>query len=200
MNKLKLLLSLVISMMSFASYAGEQTCTVSKRFNVSIEDQGRMSRLETSRSLGLAAALVNNSGADRAVISELFINGFAPINSMDALIGAYQCRTIKLGGISPAIIYGWFSCEIFPEEAALVIRKTSGSQRFLGFFSEAGNGLAYKGALSYGYEDQMKLYGQDNERNQVGCLSAVSPDMNHLVLELPEPVFESFHDVIELKR
>ncbi len=82
----------------------------------------------------------------------------------------------------------------------MVIRKTSGSQRFLGFLSEAGDSLAYRGALSYGYEEQMKLYGQDNERNQVGCLSAVDPDMNHFVLELPEPVFESFHDVIELKR
>lgn len=30
--------------------------------------------------------------------------------------------------------------------------------------------------------------------------SAIGPDMNHFVLELPEPIFESAHDVIELKR
>ncbi len=108
MGKLKLLLSLVISMASFAAYAGEQTCTISKRFNISPEDQGRMSLLETSRSRGLAAALVNDNGADRAVISGLFSNGFAPISDTGALIGDYQCRTIKLGGISPAIVYGWF--------------------------------------------------------------------------------------------
>ena len=200
MNKVKLLLSLLISSVAFASYAGEQTCAISKRFDVSAHDFERMAVLETSRTLGLAAALAGDNPDERELISELFSTRFSPITNAQNVAGNYQCRTIKLGGGLASTVYGWFSCEIFPEEAALVIRKTSGSQRFLGFLTKAGDSLAYKGALSYGYEDQMKLYGQEAERNQVGCLSAIGPDMDHFVLELPEPAFESVHDVIELKR
>ena len=80
----------------------------------------------------------------------------------------------------------------------MILRKTSGSQRFFGLLSQAGNGLTYRGALSYGYETELMSYGDDEERNQVGCLSQIADEAGHLVLELPEPIFESAHDVIEL--
>ncbi len=179
---------------------GETACTIPKKMDVSARDTGRLARLEISRSKGLAAALVAENSGERAVVSELFANDFAPIKDGDALIGGYKCRTIKMGGILPLTVYGWFACEINVEEGTLTIAKTSGSQRFFGLLFAAGNGLAYRGALHYGYETGFKYYGDDEKRDQVGCLSALDARGQHLVLELPEPYYESEHDVIEMVR
>ncbi|MCF6302888.1 MAG: DUF4893 domain-containing protein [Devosiaceae bacterium] len=200
MKKLKIALVMALAIVSHNGQAAEVACTIPDGFKVQSSDALRMARLETTRSLGLAAALQMKSAAERKIISDLFVNEFSQIEEPERLIGNYACRTIKLGGSLPGVVYGWFDCEIFPEDASLVIRKTSGSQRFLGLLKQGGDGLAYRGALSYGYEDTMTLYGQNQERNQVGCVSALNSNMDHFVLELPQPVFESVHDVIELKR
>lgn len=200
MKATKFVLSLALALASFGAEAKEGACGVPSNYGLEAEDITRMARLQTTRFMGLAAALKLDNSAERQTISALFSGGFSPITSAERVIGKYQCRTIKLGGNLPAIVYGWFDCDVFPEEAALVIRKTSGSQRFFGLLAPAANGLAYKGALHYGYEDISKFYGQDSERNQVGCFSAIDESMNHFVLELPAPKFESVHDVIEFKR
>jgi len=180
--------------------ASETACTISKKIDLSTRDNIRLARLEISRSIGLAAALGSQNAGERAVLSELFTNDFIPIKDRAALIGTYQCRTIKMGGLLPLTVYGWFACEINVEEGALTISKTSGSQRFFGLLFAAGNGLAYRGALHYGYETEFKYYGDDEKRDQVGCLSALDARGQHLVLELPMPYYESEHDVIEMVR
>lgn len=200
MKALKLALVLAMATVSLNGQASEVACTIPEGFKFQSSDILRMERLETTRTMGLAAALQLKNEADRETISDLFANEFSRIENPEALIGDYACRTIKLGGNLPAIVYGWFDCEIFPEDASLVIRKTTGSQRFLGLLKQGGNGVAYRGALSYGYEPVMTLYGQDTQRNQVGCISAIGSDLSQLILELPQPVFESVHNVIELKR
>ncbi|HHB82273.1 MAG TPA: DUF4893 domain-containing protein, partial [Devosia sp.] len=174
--------------------------TIPDGFKLQASDVLRLSRLEISRSMGLAAALEMEDAGERKTISDLFDSEFTAIEQSRGLIGNYQCRTIKLGGVLPGVVYGWVDCEIFPEDAALVIRKTSGSQRFLGVLKQGGNGVVYRGALSYGYEDVMGFYGENRERDQVGCISALGSEMDHFVLELPQPKFESVHDVIELRR
>lgn len=183
-----------------AAMGVEAACFVPKGFGVSQADRERLNSLSVSRTLGLAAALKGDNNAEQALIGGLFDRPFVPLGEAKRLIGSYKCRTIKIGGGLPFVVYGWFSCEISAEEAALVIRKTSGSQRFMGVLVPAGEGYAYKGALSYGYESVSKLYGEDPERNQVGCLSATGDGPDHLVLEMPAPHFESVHDVIEMVR
>ena len=200
MNIWKLLFLIALALVPFGANAAETACSLPKRFGLSPTDVARFEQLQVFRSMGLASALIGEKPGERQIVSDLFSNGFAKISNPNDVAGKFQCRTIKLGGTLPLTVYGWFDCEIFPEEAALVIRKSSGSQRFLGFLRPGGDGLAYKGALSYGYEDVMTLYGQNPERNQVGCLSAIDTRMDHFVLELPNPAFESIHNVIELKR
>ncbi len=182
--------------------ARETACEIPKRMDLSVRDVTRLARLEISRSQGLAAALVAENSGERAVVSALFADDFTPIKDSGALIGGYKCRTIKMGGILPLTVYGWFACEINVEEGTLTIAKTSGSQRFFGLLFAAGNGLAYRGALHYGYETGLKFpyYGDDEERDQVGCLSALDSGATRLVLELPMPYYESVHDVIEMVR
>lgn len=165
---------------------------------LSESDASRLDNLFISRTRGLAAALESDSAADRSVVSGLFESGLAQAEE-DLLAGTYQCRTIKMGGITPLIVYDWFQCEIVPEEAVYTIRKVTGSQNFFGILQPYGAVYTYKGAATYGYEDELRFYGDDEERNQVGCLSAVTKGNQHFILELPFPQFESFHDVIELR-
>lgn len=168
------------------------------KLEVTAGDASRLDNLFVSRTRGLAAAMQSDSAADRAVVSGLFESGLAQAEE-ELLAGTYECRTIKMGGISPLVVYGWFQCEIQPEEAVYTIRKVTGSQNFFGILKPYGAVYTYQGAANYGYEEQVRLYGDDEERNQIGCLSAVTKGNQHFILELPFPVFESFHDVIELR-
>ena len=173
-------------------------CTVPSDAALTDRDAYRIEHLVSSRTAGLAEALRADSIEDRTGLSRLFENGLAPISIMPE--GAYQCRTIKLGGISELTVYQWFTCEVTPSGDGLTLSKTSGSQNFTGTLTQAGDGLLYKGTLRYGYEDRPVAYGADPERDQIGCVTKDAEDGTHFVLELPYPVFESRHDVIELVR
>lgn len=170
----------------------------SEELEVTEGDASKLDNMFISRTRGLAAALEGESAADREVVSGLFESGLAQAEE-ELLAGTFQCRTIKMGGISPLVVYDWFQCEIQPEEAVYTIRKVTGSQNFFGILEPYGAVWTYQGAGTYGYEEELRFYGDDEERNQVGCLSAVTKGNQHFVLELPFPQFESFHDVIELR-
>lgn len=173
-----------------------EVCAVPDDFGLSDNDVARLEALETSRTRGLAGALRGLVADEQSVVADLFEGGLAPIDA-DLLVGKYQCRTIKLGGNLPLVVYQWFRCEINQEDATFTVRKITGSQNFFGVLMPAGDGYAYKGASTYGYEDQVLFYGDDATRDQVGCLSAVGEGQKHFVLELPAPPVESYHDVIE---
>lgn len=171
-------------------------CAVPEGFGLSQNDQSRLENLDTSRTRGLGNAMRGESSAERAAVAALFEPGLSYINP-DLLAGQYKCRTIKLGGNLPLVVYGWFKCEIVRAEGDFVIRKLTGSQNFSGVLAPAGAGYAYKGASFYGWEGAGRLYGDDPERDQAGCLSAVTKESRHFLLELPFPKLESFHDLIE---
>lgn len=159
-------------------------------------DRVRLAGLDVSRMRGLAAAILGEVPEERAVVSALFADGFA--DRRDDIAGVYQCRTIKLGGFGPLIVYGWFKCEIAREGEGLAIRKVTGSQNFSGHLTPAGGGFVYRGASNYG-DEAPRAYGDKADENQVGCLAALPGPDRHLLLELPSPLLESVHDVIELR-
>ncbi|MCB9992375.1 MAG: DUF4893 domain-containing protein [Hyphomicrobiaceae bacterium] len=191
-------LALVIGLSGHAGLAAPFACDATALVDATADDVSRMDNFFTSRTRGLAAALAAESNADQQAVSTLFESGLAPVDET-LLSGDYQCRTIKMGGISPLVVYSWFRCEIRPEGDVFTIRKTTGSQNFFGTLRKQNDLFTYQGASSYGYENGVRLYGEDEERNQVGCLSAVTKGNRHFILELPFPKFESYHDVIELK-
>ncbi len=156
-------------------------------------DGDRMTGFETARIRGLGEALLSDSAEERAVVSALYAPGDVPISAIPD--GAYRCRTIKLGGLLPLTAYGYFDCEISGD--GTVIEKLTGSQRFKGDLLPSDGSLFYWGALHYGDEEPV-AYGADPERNQVGCLYKVEGKPVRYRLEMPFPLFESTHDVIEL--
>jgi hypothetical protein len=156
-------------------------------------DGDRMTGFETARIRGLGEALLSDSAEERAVVSALYAPGDVPISAIPD--GAYRCRTIKLGGLLPLTAYGYFDCEISGD--GTVIEKLTGSQRFKGDLLPSDGSLFYWGALHYGDEEPV-AYGADPERNQVGCLQRLEGKPVRYRLEMPFPLFESTHDVIEL--
>lgn len=164
------------------------------------DDRARIEALETYRTRGMAQALISTDVEARTIVSQIFANEFQAIEPDKISLGNYQCRTIKLGGISDVIAYQWFTCEINNEEDTITVRKVTGSQNFLGFMKESGGSLFYRGASHYGYEDGVRFYGDDPEHDQIGCFSAIDQKAGHYILELPGPQFESLHDVIEFKK
>lgn len=162
------------------------------------KDTARLNSLEASRTRGLVGALRSESAPDRSLVADIYGAGFATAGDQLTL-GKYQCRTIKLGGALSLIAYQWFQCEIGQEEDTYTLRKITGSQNFFGTLTPTPSGFTYRGAAHYGYEPEVRFYGQDPGRDQVGCLNKIDATGTHLALELPMPVFESDHDVIELR-
>ncbi len=199
----KILSALVVifTLFSPSSFADQGACGIIPVWpELEDNDLERLVGLNQSRIKGLSAALKATNNQDQEYVASLYEFGFSQIKNPNHLVGKYNCRTIKLGGLSEIVIYKWFKCEIWAEAKALVIKKTTGSQNFMGVLVPAGEGLSYSGALNYGYEKIYKLYGQDKSRNQVGCLSAIDEDMTSLILEMPKPKLESFHDIILLEK
>lgn len=167
---------------------------------LSENDQSRLENLLTSRTRGLAAALLSDNQADREVVADLFDPG-VPSPDADLIAGDYRCRTIKMGGdLNALIVYQWFQCKITAnDDGSFDVRKLTGSQNFAGTLQKAGFSYTFKGASFYGYEDGTITYGAKEDRNLVGCFDAVTKGNKHFILELPFPVLESFHDVIEFQ-
>jgi hypothetical protein len=168
-------------------------CEVPAEAAIDQLDGDRMTGFETARIRGLGEALLSDSAEERAITSALYAPGDTPISTIPD--GAYQCRTIKLGGLLPLTAYGYFDCQISAD--GTVIEKLTGSQRFKGDLLPSDGGLFYWGALHYGDEEPF-AYGADPERNQVGCLYRIEGKPVRYRLEMPFPLFESTHDVIEL--
>jgi len=171
-------------------------------------DAQRLSRLEEARAKGLDEASRGASPSDLAAIDSV-IHAQATTASPSALTGTWRCRTIKLGGLTPDVIYSWFRCRISERGGALFFEKLSGSQRTSGFLYSEGSGYVYLGAsyvTAYGPPEKPPVYSGRGASagaaatpdDQIGLLSLLADGRARL--ELPYPVQESTFDVLELKR
>jgi len=162
------------------------------RDHASSFDQNRLSRLDEARDRGLA-----ESGDEaRAILS-------APATGGD-VTGEWRCRTIKLGGMTPKVVYTWFRCRISDRGGTLYFQKLSGTQRMQGTLYRDGDGYVYLGA-SWVKGERPHFYSgagasagaRATPDDQIGRLTATQDGAR---LELPFPVQESVFDVIELRR
>ena len=166
-------------------------------------DAQRLSRLDESRAKGLDEAQ-GAPAADLAAIRSV-LDAPAVEASSSALEGAWRCRTIKLGGVTPDVVYGWFRCRISLKGGAPTFEKLTGSQRTSGFLYPQGGGFVYLGASYVTGEKPHRYSGNGAEAgagatpdDQIGLLSLLADGRARL--ELPYPLQESTFDVIELKR
>jgi hypothetical protein len=164
-------------------------------------DSDRLGKLEESKTKALAEAEKGASQADLAVIHGL-LDASAVDADAQSLSGSWRCRAIKIGGMTPDVIYSWFRCRIGEGR----FRKLSGSQLTNGtLYPYASGGFVYLGASSVKGEPLHEYSGRGTSAgaeatpdDQIGVLTATGP--NSARLELPYPVQESTFDVIELQR
>jgi len=166
-------------------------------------DAQRLAKLDESRAKALDEASAAPP-ADLAIIDSVL--HAQPVDaSAGALEGDWRCRTIKLGGMTPDMIYGWFRCRVSMKGGAPYFEKLSGSQRTSGLLYPEGGGFVYLGA-SYVTGEKPHAYTGSGAQtgatatpdDQIGLLSLLADGRARI--EFPYPLQESTFDVIELKR
>ena len=167
-------------------------------------DRDRLARIDEARTSGLAQS-DGASAADRSAINGVLGPLSSPISAQD-LTGTWRCRLMKLGGLAPAIVYGWQTCRFRETANGLFFEKTSGTQRFSGYADPDGAGSFILLAAMTVKDERQRVYsGAGNSagaaatpNDQVGVVSSIGP--SHARIEFPFPVLESTFDVIELTR
>lgn len=122
-----------------------------------------------------------------------------------AIAGEWRCRSLKLGGMTPAMVYRWFRCRIFDQGGELRFEKVTGTQRMSGTLTPEGNGYSYRGASSAKGEPLHRYSGSGasvgasrTPDDQEGFLEILADGRARI--EIPHPIQESDYDVIELVR
>lgn len=199
MRKVKTLLLMTgLALFATAAEAGWQD--VASGF-----DQQRLTRIEEARAKALGEAEHGAPAGDLSIIHAVMGAEAQPVPASD-LLGNYRCRTIKLGGITPDVVYSWFRCRISMKGGGPYLEKLTGSQYTNGYlYPDAGGRFVYLGASSVVGEARHAYSGNGatagapvTPDDQIGLLSQIGP--GHLRIEMPYPLQESTMDVLELRR
>jgi hypothetical protein len=190
-----LLLASSFALAATAADAGWQDVASSR-------DAQRLGQLQESKEKGLQEA---SAGPDMATIHAVLDPASQPISDSEAR-GQWRCRTIKLGGMTPSVVYGWFNCRVVDRGGHLFFEKTSGSQRVSGWlYPDQSGGLVLLGANTMKGEPERRYSGSGASAgadatpdDAVGVLTSIGS--GHARIEFPYPVQESTFDVLELKR
>ena len=163
---------------------------------ITAADKARLDKFGETRK----AALDEAKAGDPAEVKQFDALLTKPLVSFSDkdLTGNWQCRTIKAGGLSPLVIYGWFKCKVTDDGSGWRLEKVSGSQRTKGrFFDDGEKHSIYLGSF-YVNSDPAKPYGSGPQTDQVGY--AFRNSASEWRIELPAPYYESKLDIIEFKR
>ncbi|QKC96438.1 DUF4893 domain-containing protein [Mesorhizobium sp. NZP2298] len=159
-------------------------------------DKARLDQYGETRKAALAEAKAGNPDEVKQ-LDALLAKPLVSFSDKD-LTGNWKCRTIKAGGLSPLVIYGWFKCKVTDDGSGWRLEKISGSQRTQGrFFDDNEKRAIYLGSGSVN-NDRAKPYGSGPQADQVGY--AFRTSASEWRIELPAPYYESKLDIIEFKR
>lgn len=99
-------------------------------------DKVRLDKYDETRKAALDEARAGDA-ADVKQLDALLAKPLVSFSDKD-LTGNWQCRTIKAGGLSPLVIYGWFKCKVSDDGSGWMLEKITGSQRTKGRFFDDG--------------------------------------------------------------
>ncbi|MCX7306248.1 MAG: DUF4893 domain-containing protein [Hyphomicrobiales bacterium] len=159
-------------------------------------DKARLERYEATRKAALSEARAGDP-AEVAALEALLAKPLLSTPGFD-LSGEWRCRTIKMGGSLPLVVYDWFKCRVSDDGSGWALEKTSGSQRTTGrFYDDGENRMIYLGSFFVSGETPGR-YGAGPESDQVGY--AFRSGDAEWRIEFPEPRYESRFDILEFKR
>lgn len=161
-------------------------------------DREVLDAFDTRRAAAIAEAEASPDAADRATLTQVLAGEVLPFNGDHDPSGEWRCRYLKLGGMLPLTVYGWFQCRVYDDGAGWIIHKTTGSQRTMGrLYQLTDERLLYLGAQYYHYEEP-RAFNADPARNQMAVLTRL--DDGRMRLEFPAPLAESNFDILEMER
>jgi hypothetical protein len=194
----------LLALALLAASSAAMAAPVGWRDMISAGDANRILALEESRDRGIQAVQQGEGSGDFRAIKETLEPGGRAVPAR-ALLGNWHCRQMKLGGMSPYIVYDWYSCRVSVVGGNLFLEKLNGSLRTAGFLYPENGAWVYLGAASVGNEPMHRYSGPGasigasvTPDDQVGLLTGIGD--NHLRLEIAAPVQESVFDMIEFAR
>lgn len=192
MNRHRLALALVLGLASalpaFADGEVQKLMTAA--------DKKRLADYGETRKAALAESRAGNPDEVKQ-LDAIVAKPFVSFRGFD-MTGNWQCRTIKVGGGLPVVVYGWFKCRVTDDGSGWTLQKTSGSQRTKGkFYDDGDKRLIYLGSF-YVDGDPIKPYGAGPASDQVGY--AFRTGAKEWRVEFPAPYYESKLDILEFRR
>ncbi len=164
---------------------------------ITAADKERLQNYDSTRIEAIAEAKAGGTSRDTAAFGSILAEAPIAFDDFD-MTGTWECRTIKAGGVSPLIIYGWFTCRVTDDGSGWALEKISGSQRTTGrFYTDSGKRLTYIGSFFVAGE-KPKPYGSGPESDQVGYTFRTGP--KEWRIEFPAPHYESKLDILEFRR
>ncbi len=161
-------------------------------------DKERLAQFDEVKAAALTEARAKGDAADVAVLEAALAGTPLPIEGDFDPTGTWRCRTLKLGNLLPLVVYPNFKCVISDDGSGWVLKKVSGSQRTQGrFYTASATRLIYLGAGTVN-DDPPRKYGDEVKENQVAYVERLGE--KRLVLQFPQPVYESNFDLLVLER
>lgn len=165
---------------------------------LSASDKAKLANFDANKAKALEEARAHGAAVDIKLLDASLAGKPMSMSGKFDATGKWSCRTLKLGGGLPLTVYGKFRCSITDDGAGWFLKKLSGSQRTQGrFYTEGDKRLICLGAGSVN-NDPPRKYGDDPNENQVAVVERLGP--NKLVLEFPDPYYESDFDIMVLER
>ena len=171
------------------------------------DDAVRLDQFDAHFGLATRQALAEGTPADVATLTAALQGRARGINPA----GDWLCRTIKMGGGVPLVVYRNFQCRITENgDGSFTLEKLTGSQRMRGTFAATEEGrLVYAGvgyvgdapAVDYAdFPDETASGWVDPGQTvpQVGVFEITETDAARLML--PDPILESDFDLLVLSR
>jgi hypothetical protein len=160
-------------------------------------DAARLDAYRAIRAKALDEAKAGGTSENVKTLEEIVSRPALSFADFD-LMGEWQCRTVKAGGLASLVFYDWFRCRVTDEGLGWTLEKLSGSQRTKGrFFTEDDTRLMYLGSFFIAGETP-PIYGAGGETDQAGYVFREGEDRWRI--EFPAPARESKLDILEFRR
>tara|TARA_R110002095_G_scaffold155080_2_gene134672 strand:- start:534 stop:1115 length:582 start_codon:yes stop_codon:yes gene_type:complete len=167
-------------------------------------DAARLNNFDTAAGKGLLQALSAGAPGDVAALATA-LSGTPLVAFDETLAGDWNCRTIKLGGITPLTVYSNFRCRMTLRLDGFEFEKLTGSQRTRGLITFREGRAVYVGvghvadATPMDYADLPPDFRSDGRvQTDVAVFERISA--SHARLMFPSPANESHFDILDLTR
>lgn len=168
------------------------------------QEQTRLDGFHESAGKALLEAFAGGARGDVDLLQEALAGApLAPLAT--TLSGEWDCRTMKLGGLTALTVYAQFSCVFAPDGTAFTFEKLSGSQRTIGRVTMQDGAMIFLGVGYVAIDEPMQYgdlpaedFGNGTHQPQIGIVEQSGPNTARILF--PAPVNESEFDVLYLTR